>query len=798
MKRKKTCIEVNSPTYWNKRFQNNWEDRGGPNQTVFFAALAMQNTPVWLKNEINLDCLSVFDFGCAQGDALKVLASEFPKSGLAGGDVAISAIKTARSRYPEFKFEVLDPERPKFKSDVTFCSNTLEHFADWAKRLELMADCTKNHLIVMAPFQETELHEEHEATFDFNSLPFSIGAGLKLSWLSFVDTFDLPNTRWNGRQFVAIWSKKRRAGKAEFSDRSIDFGSSSERDSRLIQSAISKIDRVAVRARQELSNANHQLEQTTANLQHYEKVHAELQTYSVNVATTIEQRNNSLQAVKSELKKAAESDLQTSQQLSSVKNELKEIYEKYLQTSQQLDDTKSELKEMRDKLAVTSQNLNKIISHPTWRYFALLNKFYAGGSRSKFNLPEQSITKNDIGKVHSKDGALNNSNTQQTVILQVENLNRGGLERVVADLAYGLKFEGKNVVVVAVNAGGDIANDLLKEGFDVRIIGSKDLGDYRRVIADLTVEAVIAHHSYFGLRMLRDRGAFVVETIHNYYTWFENGIKSYSEQSEAVHKHVAVSNGVAEFHSKKFGIDRGSIEVISNPLNTTGFIRPGKAMLQRARNLRGSTFEFLHVSQFHPSKAHMLLLSAMEQVLLTHPNARLKLVGEHVDQELSKLISYRIRKNPKLKQAVEFTGFHDRRRLSIDYASANSFVMPSVYEGCSIAVLEATFFGLPLILTDIGNASEMIHDEDFGIIIPAHFETLLDKDLAALRKQGLTSVPDNLNHLVNAMRRMIDEREKWSERGFEGQSRLNESTVKNVAQSYSKLISKFLGATRDR
>jgi trans-aconitate methyltransferase len=145
---------LNTPEYWNRRFDEDWEARGGPAQTAFFARIALKAMPDFLAEEIRRDRLSIYDFGCALGDALPVLRESFPGSVIAGGDVAASAIEKARATHPGFRFDVLEPDTPPPPTDVVFCSNTLEHFADWTAKLDLLLAVASRHEVMLVPFDE--------------------------------------------------------------------------------------------------------------------------------------------------------------------------------------------------------------------------------------------------------------------------------------------------------------------------------------------------------------------------------------------------------------------------------------------------------------------------------------------------------------------------------------------------------------------------------------------------------------------------------------------------------------------
>ncbi|MFH0736990.1 MAG: glycosyltransferase family 4 protein [Candidatus Micrarchaeota archaeon] len=53
------------------------------------------------------------------------------------------------------------------------------------------------------------------------------------------------------------------------------------------------------------------------------------------------------------------------------------------------------------------------------------------------------------------------------------------------------------------------------------------------------------------------------------------------------------------------------------------------------------------------------------------------------------------------------------------YNSADCFALPSLYEPCSVALLEAMSSGLPCVVSDAGGTPELVQDGKSGIIVPA-------------------------------------------------------------------------------
>ena len=78
---------VNSREYWEYRFSSgDWNKFEGNRQSEFFAQLAVDNFPEWLKDELSIYQWNITDIGCTQGDGSAVLARNFPSCHVTGID----------------------------------------------------------------------------------------------------------------------------------------------------------------------------------------------------------------------------------------------------------------------------------------------------------------------------------------------------------------------------------------------------------------------------------------------------------------------------------------------------------------------------------------------------------------------------------------------------------------------------------------------------------------------------------------------------------------------------------------
>ncbi|QTB98583.1 methyltransferase domain-containing protein [Alcaligenes sp. SORT26] len=205
--------DINTKKYWENRFATDWADNLGPEQSKFFATVAMDNLPSWLIQVIRSDGLAVADWGCAQGDGLNVLTNFFNPKKLTGIDFSSESIATAKSKYPELEFldqNWLDDQGlDDIKSyDFIFSSNTLEHFHNPFDVLIRISEKAELGLILALPYRELDRIDEHFFTFTDKNVPVAVN-GFDLVWSKVVDCSILPSSMWDGDQIILVYANKK-------------------------------------------------------------------------------------------------------------------------------------------------------------------------------------------------------------------------------------------------------------------------------------------------------------------------------------------------------------------------------------------------------------------------------------------------------------------------------------------------------------------------------------------------------------------------------------------------------------
>jgi glycosyltransferase involved in cell wall biosynthesis len=91
---------------------------------------------------------------------------------------------------------------------------------------------------------------------------------------------------------------------------------------------------------------------------------------------------------------------------------------------------------------------------------------------------------------------------------------------------------------------------------------------------------------------------------------------------------------------------------------------------------------------------------------------RLLIGGNGETQRLKSLISQN-----QTGEIVEFLGWVDNEKKSAAFNNSDVFVLPSYAEGLPISILEAMSYGKAVIATDVGGVSEVVRENENGILI---------------------------------------------------------------------------------
>lgn len=379
------------------------------------------------------------------------------------------------------------------------------------------------------------------------------------------------------------------------------------------------------------------------------------------------------------------------------------------------------------------------------------------------------------------------------IAIQVESMDRGGLEEVVFQLITHLDRQRvEPSLVINHHLQGFLGHQLQEMGVPVHLTPKYE-GGLEALLKAERFDAVNFHHSLSGAELYKKAGVSTIYTFHTSYTWFS--AEQLAERKAGfthIDRFAAVSSQVRNFSLNKFGIPFGRIQVIPNGLDTSVF--PSETTLSRADfGLRDDDFVFLHVGSFNGPKYHQIMLSALERLKEQYQNIKLVFVGNILDKPYFEKIQERVA-GGSFGDRLLILDFMAKPQLADLFRHSNCFLLPSLQEGWSIAAMEAMHFGLPLIASDVGSARDIIEDEDIGLIIPNPYPDILRMTLDDLLRWTYQQNPPNLPHLVSAMTRIYLEYPDWHERGKLGTRKIAARfTPLDMAKAYESLILETVG-----
>lgn len=311
----------------------------------------------------------------------------------------------------------------------------------------------------------------------------------------------------------------------------------------------------------------------------------------------------------------------------------------------------------------------------------------------------------------------------------VENLNRGGLERMVIDLAKEQHRKGSKVQVVCLFERGSMVDELdrlgipvfachKQPGLDLLALGrARDFMQKHRTEVLHTHNAVAHYQAVLASAGMGIRQ--VVNTRHGMGGQNQKGSRRewlFRRAMKATDAVVAVCEA-----ARRDAVSRGIAPasktcVVPNGLALDGFDVASDAMHERLARMIGvpaGTRIIGTVGRLNWAKDQASLVRAFRILRESRRDTALVLIGDGELRETLRAAAF----DEGVAGCVHFLG--DRNDVRELLQGLDLFVLSSVTEGYSMALLEACATGLPIVATDVGGNAEIVADEATGRIVPA-------------------------------------------------------------------------------
>ncbi len=168
---------------------------------------------------------------------------------------------------------------------------------------------------------------------------------------------------------------------------------------------------------------------------------------------------------------------------------------------------------------------------------------------------------------------------------------------------------------------------------------------------------------------------------------------------------VCCSTEEASYLVDTLGLEGDKVHFVPNGVGADYF--------DLAHDYAGVGSRLLCVSYWSWRKGQHYLLEALDQLRFRHPDLTLSLVGTRLsEREVLSQIA------PHLHPLVRVVPEVDEACVQREYQMHDLLVMPTLFEGMSLVMLEAMAAGLPVVATATSGALDLIEDGDNGILVP--------------------------------------------------------------------------------
>jgi glycosyltransferase involved in cell wall biosynthesis len=245
---------------------------------------------------------------------------------------------------------------------------------------------------------------------------------------------------------------------------------------------------------------------------------------------------------------------------------------------------------------------------------------------------------------------------------------------------------------------------------------------------------------------------------------FELGRSSYWQLralATKVGRYIAVSRDVAVELEQRFRWPPGKIEVVYNAVSLDRF--DGTAPDGLREEIGGDTGRpvVLTCARLDQQKGHPVLIRAAAAI----PGVAFALAGEGPERGRLEALAAQL----DISDRVHFLGY--RADIPQLLEAADVFALPSLYEGSSLAVLEAMAARRAIVSSRIGGTEELIEDGENGILVP----------------------PGDADALTAALRRLLDDPNLRGRLGGHARARVErdftpDAMTRQVERIYGELL----------
>lgn len=347
------------------------------------------------------------------------------------------------------------------------------------------------------------------------------------------------------------------------------------------------------------------------------------------------------------------------------------------------------------------------------------------------------------------------------ILFIIWSLERGGAERFLAGLLMHIDLSQFEPVLCCLNWKGVWAETIEQRGIKVIALNKKmgvDVGVWRQLIHIIKEGHfdIVNTHLWLAdvmgrVAAMTARAPIIISTAQNVDIW-----------KKITHRLVdwilafrttliiAVSLAVKDYYTRVVKIPDRKILVIPNAIDIAPFENIGAIhYLYPEFDLKEDDFILACVGRLNYQKGHSYLFESVKLVKDLLPNLKIIVVGEGEERNVLENLVAAL----GIQNMVRFVG--QRKDIPQILNLSQGLVLPSLFEGLPLCVLEAMAAGRPVIATDVGGTREIVAAGETGYLVPSKSPSAL-----ATAIQSLAANPANRQKMGQRAKEIV--RRKYS------------------------------------
>ena len=364
------------------------------------------------------------------------------------------------------------------------------------------------------------------------------------------------------------------------------------------------------------------------------------------------------------------------------------------------------------------------------------------------------------------------------VLLFVDNLDEGGVSKVLFDLLENINREKYDITIMALYNNGMYKDKIKEYGkfkycFDIPEPNDNSLKAnlYRKYWGGMLRLPEKFMYKWF----IKEKYDIEIAFIHGWSTKFISGsnnkkskkiawvhadlvtwdrvdgvFKSLEHHKKAYSKFdevLCVSQTVKEGVEKKYNVKNA--KVLYNPINREKILKLSNEKIDDIKH--SNKFKLISVGRLSKEKGYDRLLRVVKKLVNEQIGCELLIIGS--GKEYDKLNSYI--KNNNLEYNIKIVGYKENPYKYVK--SSDLFVCSSLSEGYSLVIAESLVLGIPVVSTKCSGPIEILRNGENGLLVENSEEGLY---------KGLKEIINSNELYINYKNRAVKEGTKFGVDNF--------------------------------